>query len=96
LEDPLHHCEGERSSSPSIEFQPLPIGPYHVALDHDRESTLILHDEPLEMENSRAMVIEVLTLESKGKDPIDEHGSFILGTPYEPCLHQAISRVNHA
>jgi hypothetical protein len=25
-EDPLHLCEGEQSSSPSIEFEPLPAG----------------------------------------------------------------------
>jgi hypothetical protein len=34
-EDPLHLYEGEQSSSPSIEFEPLPTGPYHVALDHE-------------------------------------------------------------
>jgi hypothetical protein len=27
--------------------------------------------------------------ESKGKDSTYEHGSFVLGTPYEPCLHHA-------
>jgi hypothetical protein len=79
-----HLCKGERSSSPSIEFEPLPIDPYHVALDFDRESTSILHNEPLEVENSRVMVIEALMLESEGKDSIDEHGSFILDIPHEP------------
>jgi hypothetical protein len=46
-EDPLHLCEGERSSSPSTEFELLPIGPYHVDLDLARESTLILVDESM-------------------------------------------------
>jgi hypothetical protein len=53
--DPLHLCEGERSSSPSNEFEPLPTSPYHVALDLDRESTLTLHYESLKLENSWAM-----------------------------------------
>jgi hypothetical protein len=90
LEDPLHLCEGERSSSPSIEFEPLPAGQYDVALDLDRESTSSFYDLSLEMEKSLSMEIyEALTLESKGKDSIDEHGSFILDTPHEPCLHHA-------
>jgi hypothetical protein len=38
------------------------------------------------MDNSWAIKIEALTLESKGKDSIDEHGSLVLDTPYEPCL----------
>jgi hypothetical protein len=41
------------------------------------------------MENSWAIEIESPTLESKGKDSIDEHGSFILDMPHEPCLHHA-------
>ena len=62
--DPLHLCEGERSSSLSIEFKPLPTSPYYVALDLDWETTSSFHDESLEMENSWAMEIyEVLTLE---------------------------------
>jgi hypothetical protein len=36
-EDSLHLCEGERSSSSSIEFKRLPDDPYNVALDLDRE-----------------------------------------------------------
>jgi hypothetical protein len=92
--DPLHLCEGERSSSSSssssIEFEPLPAGQYDVALDLDRESTSSFYDLSLEMEKSLSMEIyEALTLESKGKDSIDEHGSFILDTPHEPCLHHA-------
>jgi hypothetical protein len=90
--DPLHLCEGERSSSSSssssIEFEPLPAGQYDVALDLDRESTSSFHDVSLDMEKSLAMEIyEALTLEYKGKDCINEHGSFILDTPHEPCLH---------
>jgi hypothetical protein len=42
------------------------------------------------MENSWATEhCEELTLEPKEKDYLDEHGSFILGTPQEPCLHNA-------
>jgi hypothetical protein len=40
-EDPLHLCEDE-SSSPLIEFEPLPIGPYHVVSNRGRESTLFI------------------------------------------------------
>ena len=87
-EDSLHLCEGERSSPFSTEFQPLPDGPYHVAFDHDQESTLSFHDDSLEMENSWAMEpFEALTLESGGKDSTHEHGSFILDSPCRPCSH---------
>jgi hypothetical protein len=48
-EDPLHLCEDERSSSPLIEFEPLPIGSYHVVSDRGRESTLFIHDASPEM-----------------------------------------------
>ena len=34
-EETLHLCEDEQSSSPSIEFDPLPTGPEYVVLDHD-------------------------------------------------------------
>ncbi|RCV37715.1 hypothetical protein SETIT_8G085100v2 [Setaria italica] len=89
-EETLHICGDERSPSPSIEFEPLHAGQYHVVFDHDRESTLIFHDESLEMENPWAMEFcEVLTLESKGKDSIDGHGSFILEMPLEPCSFNA-------
>ena len=47
----LHFCEDERSLSLSSEFEPLPSGPEKVVLDHDRDSTVISHDESLEMEN---------------------------------------------
>jgi hypothetical protein len=32
---------------------------------------------------------EELTLESDKKDSLDEHGSFILKTPQEPCSHNS-------
>ena len=35
LEDRLHYCEDERSSSPSNEFGPPPTGPEYVVLDLD-------------------------------------------------------------
>ena len=50
-EDTLHFCEDERSSSPSNEFEPLPVGPDYVVLNHDRETTSSFHDASLEMEN---------------------------------------------
>jgi hypothetical protein len=88
LEDPLHLCEDERSSSPLIEFEPLPTGPYHVVSDRGRESTLFIHDASLEMENSWAMEIyNAPTLESEGKDLIGKHGGFTLDLPQERCLH---------
>jgi hypothetical protein len=44
------------------------------------------------IENSWSKEIyEAPTLESKGKDSIDQHGHFILDTPHEPCLHHASS-----
>jgi hypothetical protein len=45
------------------------------------------------MENPLAMKIcEALTLESEGKDSIDDHGSFILEIPKEPCSFNASSK----
>jgi hypothetical protein len=41
------------------------------------------------MENSWSIEIEVPSLEFKGKDSIDEHGSFTLDIPSRPCLHHA-------
>jgi hypothetical protein len=68
LEDLLHLCEDERSSSPLIEFESLPTGPYHVVFDRGRESTLFIHDASLEMENSWTMKIyKEPTLGSDGK-----------------------------
>jgi hypothetical protein len=34
-------------------------------------------------------IYEAPTLEYKGKDSIDEHGSFTLDIPLKPCTHQA-------
>jgi hypothetical protein len=90
FEEILHLCENERSSSPSTEFEPLPAGSEYIVLDHDRDPTMISHDESLEMENPWAMEFcEAPTVESKGKDSIDEHGSFILEIPQEPCSFNA-------
>jgi hypothetical protein len=90
LEDSLHPCEGERSSSLSTEFAPLPTGSYLVAFDHDRELILSFHDTSLETEDSWAMeMCGAPTLEFIGKDSIDKHGSFILDIPYEPCSHNS-------
>ena len=47
----LHFCEDERSSSLLSEFEPLPSSPEKVVLDHNRDSTMLSHDESLEMEN---------------------------------------------
>jgi hypothetical protein len=68
LEDPLHLCEDERSSSPLIDFEPLPTSLYHVTFDLDRDLTSSFHDASLEMENSWAMEIyKAPTLGSEGK-----------------------------
>jgi hypothetical protein len=89
-EEILHLCEDERSSSPSIECEPLPAGPEYVVLDHNQDPTTISHDESLEMENPWAMEFrEAPTLESEEKDSIDEHGSFIIEIPQEPCSYNA-------
>jgi hypothetical protein len=88
LEDPLHLCEDKRSSSPLIDFEPLPTRLYHVVFDHDQDSTSSFHDASLEMENPWAMEIyKAPTLGSERKDLIDKHGSFTLDLPQEPCLH---------
>jgi hypothetical protein len=51
---------------------------------------MICHDQSLEMENPRAMEFcETSTLDSEGKDSINEHGSFILELPQESCLSKA-------
>ena len=39
LEDTLYLCEDEQSSSTSIDFELLPVGPEYVVLDHDRDTT---------------------------------------------------------
>jgi hypothetical protein len=85
-EDTLHLCEDERSSSLSVKFDHLPVGPKYVILDHDRDTTMISHNESLEMENQQAMELyEVLTLEFEEKDSTNEHGSFTLEIPQELC-----------
>jgi hypothetical protein len=87
LEDPLHLCEDKRSSSPLINFEPLPTGPYHVVFDLGRDSTFSFHEASIEIENSWAMEIyKAPTLGSEGKDLIDKHDSFTLDLPQIPCL----------
>jgi len=86
MEDNLHSCEDERSSSTSTEFEPPPDGPESIVLNLDREITLIFHDVSLEMENQWAMESsEAPTLESKEKDSTNEHGSFTYEIPCKPC-----------
>ena len=64
------------------EFEPLPDGLESVVLDLDRDTTMIFHDEPLEMENHWAMEFcEAPTLESEEKDSTNEHGSFTFDIP---------------
>lgn len=90
LEETLHHCENECLSSPLIDCEPLPVGPYHVGLDHDRGPAVIFHDESLEMENPWAMESgEARTLEFNGKDSTYKHGRSILEISQEPCLYNA-------
>jgi len=56
----------EQTSSSSIEFKPRPTSPYFVVLDHDQDTTMIFHVEPLEIENPWVREsIEALTLESE-------------------------------
>ena len=51
---------------------------------------MISYDESLEMENPWAMKFdEAPTLESKEKNSLDEHGSFILEIPQEPSSFNA-------
>jgi hypothetical protein len=89
-EEILHLGEDERSSSPSIEFEPLPVGSEYVVLDCDRDPTIIIHDQSLEMEDPWATEFcEVLTLESEGKDSMDKHERFILEIQQEPCSFNA-------
>jgi len=72
----------EQTSSSTIEFKPHPTSPHSVVLDHDRDTTTIIHNEPLGRENHQAREFsEALTLESKGKESVDGHASFILESP---------------
>ena len=51
---------------------------------------MISHDESLEMENTWAKEFdEAPTLESKENDYLDEHGSFSLEIPQDPCSFNA-------
>jgi len=55
----------EQTSSSSIKFKPHPTSPHSVVLDHDQDTTTIIHNEPLGRENHRARESsEVLTLDS--------------------------------
>ena len=86
----LHFCEDERSSSPLDEFEPLSFGLEYIVLDLDQDTNMILNDASLEMENRWAMEFYgAMTLESEGKDSVDEHGSFILVITQEPCSFTA-------
>jgi len=89
-EDSLHFCEEGRSSSPLIEFEPLPAGLEYVVLDLNRESTSSFHDESLETKNQWAMEFcQAPTLESEEKDSSNEHGSFTFDIPRKPCSFNA-------
>ena len=80
--DSLHSYEDVQSSSSLTEFEPLPDGLESDVLDLDRDTTMIFHDEPLEMENQWAMEFcEAPTLESTEKDSTDEHGTIIFEIP---------------
>ena len=62
-QNPLEEIH-EQTSSSSIELEPLLPSQHCVVLDHDRDTTMIFHDEPLEVENSWARESsEALTLE---------------------------------
>ena len=50
-EDSLQSHEDERSSSPLTEFEPLPVGLESIVLNLYRDTTMIFHDESIEMEN---------------------------------------------
>jgi len=50
-EEILRFCEDERSLSLLSKFEPLSSGPKEVVLDHDRDSTMISHDESLDLNN---------------------------------------------
>ena len=90
LEDSLHSHEDERSSSSLTEFEPLPDGLESVVLDLDRGTTMIFHDESLEMEKSWAKEFcEAPTLESNKKNSSNEHGNFTFDIPRKPCSFNA-------
>ena len=83
-QNPLEEMH-EQTSPSSIEFEPILSSPHCVVLDNDRDTTMIFHDEPLEIENSWARESsEALILEFGENNSIDEHGSFIVETS-PPC-----------
>ena len=89
-EDSLHFCRDERSSSPLIEFEPLPAGLEYVVLDYNRESTSSFHNASLEIENQWAMEhCEAPTLESEEKNSSNEHENFTFDIPRKPCSFNA-------
>ena len=76
-----------QASSSLIEFEPRPTSPHRIVLDHDRDTTMIVHDEPLVIGNPWAKKSsEALSLEREEKYSIEEHGSFILESP-TPCRY---------
>ena len=59
----------EQTSSSSIEFEPLLPSPHCVVLNHNRDTTMIFHDEPFEIENSWARASsEALLKEDKREE----------------------------
>ena len=55
-----------------------------------RGTTMIFHDESLEMEKSWAKEFcEAPTLESEEKDSTNKHGSFTFDIPCKPCSFNA-------
>jgi hypothetical protein len=91
LEETLHLCEDGHLTSLSTGFEPLPTDLYYVVFDLDQKPTLIFNDESRGVDSWDMEFYEALTLKFVGKDPIDEHGSFILGTPQVPCSRDITS-----
>ena len=84
-----------QTSSSLIEFEPHPTCPHRAILNHDRDTAMIVYDQPLETENPWARESsEALSLEREENGSIDEHGSFILETP-PPCSFSTPSRVRY-
>ena len=85
LDETLELSIHEQPTHPRIELKPHPTNPHFVDPDHNQDTTMIFHDEPLETENSWAREFsEALSLECKESSSIDEHDSFILESP-PPC-----------
>ena len=71
-----------------IEFEPLPDGLESVVLDLDRDTTMIFHDESLEMENQWAKEsCEAPTLEANKKDSTIESIGVLLLTYHKNHAH---------